>query len=149
MEPYRLVSWRRRALAWWIDLLIICIPLCVWLIGVWSNMGGRYRVESWYQEYLWLEWLPWAWLLFVYLYYGVAEALEGATPGKRLLSIRVVRIDGSPCGAVASAVRNLVRFLDALFFWWIGALIALATRRRQRLGDLLAGTVVVSKDPRE
>ena len=48
MEPYRLASWWRRALAWWIDLLIVCIPLCIWIIGVWSNMGGRYRVESWY-----------------------------------------------------------------------------------------------------
>lgn len=145
MEQYNLAGWWRRGLAWWIDLLVICIPLCIWIIGVWSDLGGRYHVESWYQQYLWLEWLPWAWLLFVFLYYGVNEALGGATPGKRLLGIRVVMTDGSPCSPSASALRNLVRFLDALFLWWLGALAALLTKRRQRLGDLLAHTMVVRK----
>ncbi len=143
MGPYNLAGWWRRALAWWIDLLVISIPLCIWIIGVWSDLGGRYHVESWYQQYLWLEWLPWAWLVSVYLYYCLSEALAGATLGKRLMNIRVVKIDGSPCGQSASAVRNLVRFLDALFFWWLGAIFMLATKRRQRLGDLLAGTMVV------
>ena len=145
MENYVLAQLWRRVLAAWIDLLIISIPPCLWIIGVLSDVGNRYHVESWYQQYLWLEWLPWAWLLFVFLYYGVNEALGGATPGKRLLGIRVVMTDGSPCSPSASALRNLVRFLDALFLWWLGALAALLTKRRQRLGDLLAHTMVVRK----
>lgn len=145
MENCSIASLWRRAVAWWIDLLIISIPLCIWIIGVWSDIGGRYRVESWYQEYLWQDWLPWAWLLGVFLYYCVSEAVWSATLGKRLMRIKVVKTDGSVCDWYASVVRNLLRFFDGLFFWWIGAVFAITTKKRQRIGDLLAKTVVVGK----
>lgn len=143
MNNYLPANIWRRGLAWWIDLHVISIPLCLWLIGVWSDIGGRYRTESWYQQYLWQDWLIWAWLLFVFLYYSLCEAVWGATFGKRLLKIKVIKTDGSPCDWPASAIRNLLRFADALFFWWLGAIVLLATRKNQRCGDLLAKTLVV------
>ena len=81
------------------------------------------------------------------LYYGVSEATTGQTLGKRLLGVRVVRAsDGTQPGAGAIAGRTLLRLVDALpFAYLLGLIVVLATgRRRQRLGDLAAGTTVVA-----
>lgn len=69
---------------------------------------------------------------------------SGRTPGKRWLGLRVVKVGGGPVGFVASALRNLLRIVDALpGFYLVGILAVLFTRNNQRLGDLAAGTLVV------
>ena len=148
MENYVLAQLWRRALAAWIDLLIISIPPCLWIIGVLSDLGNRYHVESWYQQYLWQEWLPWAWVFAVFFYYAASESRWGATAGKRLLRIEVVRIDGSPCNWHAALVRNIWRFVDGWLFWWLGLIVILCSKKRQRIGDMLAKTVVVMRPNR-
>jgi uncharacterized RDD family membrane protein YckC len=68
---------------------------------------------------------------------------RGQTPGKRALGIRVVRADGAPVGLPESLVRNLSRAAE-LPLGYAPAILAVAlSRRRQRLGDVLAGTIVV------
>ena len=68
----------------------------------------------------------------------------GRTPGKRWTGLRVVRAGGVPVGFVASALRNILRIVDALpGFYLVGMLCVLFTRNNQRLGDLAAGTIVV------
>jgi uncharacterized RDD family membrane protein YckC len=80
-----------------------------------------------------------------WVYWTACEVMFGGkTLGKRVLRIRVARSDGSPPGVLESAVRNLCRavdFLPALYF--LGLMTALVSGRSQRLGDLLAGTVLV------
>ncbi len=69
---------------------------------------------------------------------------SGRTPGKRWTGLRVVGTGGGPVGFVASALRNILRIVDALpGFYLVGILAVLFTRNNQRLGDLAAGTVVV------
>ena len=69
---------------------------------------------------------------------------SGRTPGKRWTGLRVVKAGGAPVGFVASALRNLLRIVDALpGFYLVGILSVLFTRNNQRLGDLAAGTIVV------
>ena len=69
---------------------------------------------------------------------------SGRTPGKRWSGLRVVRVDGAPVGFVTSAVRNLLRLVDALpGIYTVGMVAVFASRRNQRLGDMAAGTVVV------
>jgi uncharacterized RDD family membrane protein YckC len=70
---------------------------------------------------------------------------RGATPGKRVLGLRVVQVTGSPVGWGQAFVRNILRWVDAmpLFTYGFGLASCLATRRFQRLGDLAAGTVVI------
>jgi len=84
-----------------------------------------------------------------WVYWTACEvAFGGKTLGKRALRIRVARADGSPPGLLESAVRNLCRaidFLPALYF--LGLMTALVSGRSQRLGDLLAGTVLVRDAP--
>jgi uncharacterized RDD family membrane protein YckC len=83
-----------------------------------------------------------------WLYWTLAEVLlHGQTPGKRLLGIRVVRADGSPVGVYESAVRNLLRAVDFLpVLYATGSLSMLFTRQHRRLGDLLAGTLLVREE---
>jgi uncharacterized RDD family membrane protein YckC len=89
-----------------------------------------------------------AMLAFVisFLYLIVLEATLGATLGKLLLGIRVVKEDGSPIGWGASIVRNLLRIIDALPTAYIlGAILIWTSPRKQRLGDRVAHTVVVRR----
>ncbi len=80
----------------------------------------------------------------VLLYYGVLEALTGQTVGKRLLGIRVVRAaDGSRASAGQVAARTVLRVIDGILLYLVGLIAILATgSRRQRLGDMAAGTTV-------
>lgn len=80
----------------------------------------------------------------VLFYFFVLEGVwDGQTVGKRLLGIKVVKEDGSECDIGTSFVRNLLRIIDGLFYYLIGFLAMAFTDNRQRIGDLLAGSVVV------
>jgi uncharacterized RDD family membrane protein YckC len=79
-------------------------------------------------------------------YFAVFEWLwRGQTPGKRWLKLRVIREDGRPISFFEAVVRNLLRVVDFLVppFYSIGLISVFATERDQRVGDLVAGTVVV------
>ena len=82
-------------------------------------------------------------------YFLLFEALNGGqTPGKKNSGIRVVRDDGLPLGWREAALRNLVRAADMMPFpaCLVGALSVGLSKRGKRLGDLLAGTIVVRED---
>jgi uncharacterized RDD family membrane protein YckC len=89
------------------------------------------------------------WLLFsfalVFGYFLISEALwNGQTLGKRALRLRVVGDRGEPIEFSQSAIRNLVRIVDFLpFFYGVGLLALFINGRGKRLGDLAAGTLVV------
>ena len=83
-----------------------------------------------------------------WVYWTLFEVLMGGqTPGKRLVGIRVVRMDGSPVGVLESAVRNLLRVVDSLpGVYAVGCLCVLFTRQHRRVGDLVAGTLLVREE---
>lgn len=69
---------------------------------------------------------------------------RGMTPGKKLFNIQVLNSDGTPVGWSPSVLRNLLRTVDFLpFFYGFGFIAMLMNDRFQRLGDLAADTVVV------
>jgi uncharacterized RDD family membrane protein YckC len=69
---------------------------------------------------------------------------RGQTVGKKVLGLRVMDERGLKLQPSQVVVRNLLRFVDALpFFYAVGGTVALFNSRQQRLGDLAAGTVVV------
>ena len=86
--------------------------------------------------------------LFVieWLYPVLFEVLaRGQTPGKKLLKISVINDDLSPVTLGSSMVRNLLRTVDFLpLFYLAGLVTMLSNQRFQRLGDLAAGTLVIS-----
>jgi uncharacterized RDD family membrane protein YckC len=81
----------------------------------------------------------------MWVYWTLLEVIwHGQTPGKRLLRIRVVKGDGSPVTVFASAVRNLLRIVDFMPACYpVGLITMLVDKKHRRLGDLLAGTVLV------
>jgi uncharacterized RDD family membrane protein YckC len=79
-------------------------------------------------------------------YYVFFEGLRrGSTPGKKRMGIRVVREDGLPIGFREAALRNLVRAADMLPppCYLLGGLVMQFDRHGRRLGDMVAGTLVV------
>ncbi|EMA43306.1 RDD family protein [Halococcus saccharolyticus] len=80
------------------------------------------------------------------LYGFTLEAAFGRTLGKKLAGLVVVTADGSRCSARSAAVRNLLRILDFPLFYLVGFGVMALTKQRQRLGDLVAGTVVAKTD---
>ena len=78
-------------------------------------------------------------------YFTLFEALSnGRTPGKRVAKIHVIHRSGRAISFVESLARNLVRFVDYLpGFYVAGVVTILLTKQSQRLGDLVAGTLVV------
>lgn len=82
--------------------------------------------------------------LLGFAYYVFFEAKMGATPGKMVMGLRVVKVDGSPCDMPAAAIRSLLRVVDALpFAYLIGVISVWMSELNQRVGDRAAGTLVV------
>jgi len=105
-------------------------------VGETSTTGGFYvSLNGW--------WLV-AFVALALLYYFALEAVTGQTVGKRVLGLRVTRA-GERASVGAVAVRTLLRVVDVLpGTYLVGFITVLATgARRQRLGDLAAGTSVV------
>jgi uncharacterized RDD family membrane protein YckC len=81
------------------------------------------------------------WALY---YYFACESGGGQTIGKRLMKLRVVRADGGHAGMREIFVRTILRVIDGIALYLVGLIVMLVTgERRQRLGDLAGGTVVV------
>jgi uncharacterized RDD family membrane protein YckC len=82
-------------------------------------------------------------------YFAVFEwAWRGQTPGKRWLKLRVIREDGRPVTFWEAATRNIVRIFDmmpwvVIPFYSVGLISVFVSSRDQRVGDFVAGTVVV------
>jgi uncharacterized RDD family membrane protein YckC len=84
-------------------------------------------------------------------YHFAFEARDGQTIGKRRYGIRVVAADGGPASPKAVAIRSLVRIADSLPVCYVSGLISMVRTgpaRRQRIGDIAAGTIVVAVDGR-
>jgi uncharacterized RDD family membrane protein YckC len=96
---------------------------------------------------LWI-WAVLALLLFaVYVGYFVCfEAFwQGQTPGKRIAKIRVIRDDGRPVSLPQTTLRALLRPIDDAIFT-LGAFLIMFRQREKRLGDDVAGTLVVQEE---
>ncbi len=95
-----------------------------------------------------------AWIATVAISWGYFAFFEGfyrgQTPGKKWIGIRVIRDTGHPIGLGDAALRNLVRAADAMPPPFIIGLLMIALHpKAKRLGDLVAGTVVVRDRPAE
>ena len=96
------------------------------------------------------KWVRAVMLILLFLtfasYFAFFEWLwSGQTPGKRWMKLRVIREDGRPITFWEACVRNFLRVLDMFPppFYSIGLISVFSTSRDQRVGDMVAGTVVV------
>lgn len=139
---YEIAGLGSRALATIIDTLL----LGVWLLAVLIVFTTQLNVGSWLGAVMSVIAFASIWGYFTFF-----EGLRrGQTPGKRRLGIRVVRDTGHAVSFGAAALRNLLRIADFLPPpYLIGALFVGLHPRGKRLGDLVAGTVVVRDRPAE
>jgi uncharacterized RDD family membrane protein YckC len=136
----------RRALAIIIDGILFLVV--TWPIesathamhnGTFIDINGRlvhgfqWRANGWF----WLLALIWVG------YMTLMEGTRGASLGKLALGIRVAKLDGTPMDLWAALVRNLLRIVDGLFVYLVGAILVWTSPQRQRLGDRAAQTVVI------
>jgi uncharacterized RDD family membrane protein YckC len=86
--------------------------------------------------------------IFIYLaYFVVLEALWSRTLGKFVQGLVVRKLDGNRCDWTAALIRGFLRIFEVnplLFGGLPAGLAIIASKRKQRIGDMLAGTVVVS-----
>lgn len=128
-----------RVLAYSIDLLIrigICVVGYILVLFVALIMGVNVAMG--------LNML--VMFVLVFFYYVLFEAgKRGASPGKRIMGLRVVDTSGAPISFGQSFIRNMLRFADGMPVptYGFGLLSTLLSQRFQRLGDLLANTVVI------
>ena len=79
-----------------------------------------------------------------FAYYVVLEAVWGATLGKFATNTRVVREhDRGAIGWSAAIIRNVLRPIDGLVLYLVGFIAMCMSPKRQRIGDKVAGTIVV------
>ncbi len=104
-----------------------------WLVYILAAIGSILLFLLGYGYYFFFEWL---W--------------DGQTPGKRYLGLRVMMANGMPLTVLPALARNVVRIVDSLpFAYGFGAIVALLNPLNQRMGDIVAGTVVARERRRE
>jgi uncharacterized membrane protein SpoIIM required for sporulation/uncharacterized RDD family membrane protein YckC len=143
---YTIAGIASRAFAALIDYLICIIGFVVVAILL-AVFSAAVRSEPGSMSDAWLiAMLVLAQFITLWGYYVLFEGLaDGQTPGKRALRLRVVRDGGYSVTFGASAVRNLVRFVDLqpIFTYAVGVVSIMSSRSGKRLGDIVAGTIVV------
>lgn len=84
--------------------------------------------------------------LLLVLYFMFFEAfMNGQTPGKMAVKIKVVKATGEPITFAESLIRNILRIVDHLpIFYLLGFIIMSTNDKRQRLGDIVANTIVIN-----
>jgi uncharacterized RDD family membrane protein YckC len=94
------------------------------------------------------KWMTAIVIFFMFcLYWGYFAIFEvfwnGQTPGKRQAHIRVITSSGRPINAFEAIARNFLRAVDSQLGYVVGAVAIAVDKRNRRLGDMVAGTVVV------
>ncbi|MBU2476681.1 RDD family protein [Candidatus Micrarchaeota archaeon] len=141
----KLASIPRRFLAFLIDLIIL---------GIFSALISFFLLLT--ARYFWLtaniqlsipailSLIAFCSTIFQIIYWTVLEGKFGASIGKKLLKIKVVKENGEKIGYTEAFFRNVTKFADnLLLFVPIDALTIFTTKNKQRFFDKLAGTIVI------
>jgi len=121
----------------------VVLSFFVLIVGsiVWTSLSGFWKVGA--------QWTVAIIFILLFLLYSGYFALfeifwNGQTPGKRFAQVRVIKDDGRPIGAYEAIVRNALRLVDSLpTLYGVGLLSIFLSKQSKRLGDFVAGTVVV------
>jgi uncharacterized RDD family membrane protein YckC len=126
--------------------ILIILPVIV-LIGLieffFPGENNPAPLASWITGILFI-------LLFILGFSGYHIFFEliwnGKTPGKRIASIKVIRDGGFPVEVTSSFIRNLIRIVDFIpFYYFTGIISIVLNKNKKRLGDIVAGTIVIKE----
>lgn len=137
----------QRIIAAIVDSIIVGIAVGILSsIFIFSGLGmlgfsgmGRMFASPWMGA-------PWIWLVGLLIpiaYYTYLEGTSGQTIGKKIMKIKVIKANGSPCDLVSAFLRSILRVVDSLVIGLVGIIVISVTAKRQRVGDIVANTIVV------
>lgn len=127
------------------DQLILSVFYIGYFILVIFN-AGHYFVTK---DHTAIGWITITTLVVISLadfayYWAFHSFMNGQTPGKRLMGIRVVTQRGGKINATTALIRGVFNIVDmALFSGGVSALMILMTQQEKRIADFAAGTIVV------
>jgi uncharacterized RDD family membrane protein YckC len=125
----------------WALFITIWSILTGQLLEYFDRIGFNYSgLDNWLAAIIVL--LSFAFFVGYFIFFEVFW--QGQTPGKRLAKIRVVREDGRPVKLTQAVLRSLLRSIDDLLF--VGFFFIILGRKEKRLGDLVAGTIVIQEE---
>lgn len=132
---YPLASVGDRILAYLLDqLILIVFSVAIGFLLIYNG------VESYW---VWILLLGFPWLLYALLF---EIFMDGQTPGKRVLNIKVIRLNGTPASIGDYVLRWIFAIIDLKFLSGAIAVITIAAGGKgQRLGDMVAGTSVIKQ----
>ncbi len=132
---YPLASVGDRILAFLLDQLILVVfAIAVGLLLIYS------KIESYW---VWILLLGLPWLLYALLF---EIFMDGQTPGKRVLNIKVIRLNGTPASIGDYVLRWIFALIDLkILSGAIAVILIAAGGKGQRLGDMVAGTSVIKQ----
>ena len=125
-----------RTMAFLVDLLIRAVIFIS--VSIAMSFAGNFGVGLILIALFFIEWL----------YPVVFELYKGATPGKKAYDLMVVYDNGLPITLSGSMLRNLFRTIDILPFGYLAGMTCMMfSNKFQRIGDYVAGTMVVYREP--
>lgn len=164
----RVGAYAERFAAMLLDFLILGVVLVVF--SILALIVASVTRVSWMNEVLFIVWMLGMFVGRNFYFFWFEARPRAATPGKRMMGLRVIAADGGQLTADAVFARNAMRevevFLPLVFFFaegegvdaaliglgaiWSGVFVIfpLFNRDRRRLGDLAAGTMVVKAPKR-
>ena len=119
--------------------------LLIFITGAFTGVNGFMNKESDTAQ----KWLVAGFILLnfvmVWGYFALFESFwQGQTPGKRIMKLRVIKDSGRAITLFESMARNLLRVVDSLpSAYLVGVITMLCNRHNKRLGDYVAGTIVI------
>ena len=151
----------RRCLAYAADLALVALVLVAVLVvagdvtkapdGCPSPVPPKhfciaYRSTGYVVRSSALGWCALTAVILVVLVFLVPEAIAGASPGRTLLGVRVVRSNGRPPGLLRSTIRAFAWIVDGITLLLpVGLWLIVLTPQHRRVGDYAAGTYVVRR----
>jgi uncharacterized RDD family membrane protein YckC len=138
---YEIASVMLRVIAQVLDLIVIFTY--IWVISLLFAQALFSGSTDVAMLVMWLFMLP------VIFYSFMMEALfAGQTPGKMMLGIRVINLNGDNASLSELFMRWMFRIVDIIFsMGMLGVIVALSNEKTQRLGDVLANTVIIKLKP--
>jgi uncharacterized RDD family membrane protein YckC len=131
----------RRILATVVDAIVLGLVFAVMSMLFGSSSAQGAQVSASLEGFSAL-----VYFVLVFAYYILMEGYLGQTVGKMVVGIKVVREGtGEAPGLGGAAVRTVLRIIDGLFFYLVAFIAVLASGKNQRLGDMVAHTLVVKK----
>jgi len=140
---YEIANVGKRILAYLIDWVIIILWFLgwLWILSMAFRLGLDHALDGDVTAIF-----VWILLFFPMLFYDFLfeNFNKGQSPGKMVLKLRVVNIDGTAPSLGSFLVRWLFRLVDfSMTYGFVGVIMVAVTKKSQRLGDLLAATTVI------